>query len=310
MMTRWKNLVSAAAACSLAAGLTIGCGGEERPENILARVDGDSVTVDDFRREWANQPPPPPGAPPESVEQFLDDMIAERLFLAEARRRKIDRDEELREEVERYREQLMVEKLLSQEVLAVSPPSPTEVEEFWTANREFFAVPELTRLSHILIRPGEDESEEETVERCREIRARLEAGEDFAELAEEFSQGSSAIRGGDLGYFREDQIIPEFRSAAGELELGEISDPVRTEYGYHLLTVTDLKPPREKTLEESREEVIAVLLAEKRKARFETVRAALADSAEIRKNRDLIERLQADQTRALFPPAGADPGAR
>ncbi len=310
MMTRWKNLVLAASVFSLAAGLTIGCGGEERPENILARVDGDSVSIDDFRREWANQPPPPPGVPPESVDQFLDDMIAERLFLAEARRRKIDRDEELRDEVERYREQLMVEKLLSLEVLTVSPPSPTEVEEFWAAHRELFAVPELTRLSHILIRPGEDESEEETVERCRAIRARLEAGEDFAELAREFSEGSSAIRGGDLGYFREDQIIPEFRSAAGELEVGEISDPVQTEYGYHLLTVTDLKPPREKTLEESREEVIAVLLAEKRKARFETVRAALADSASIYKNRDLIERLQADQTRALFPPAGADPGAR
>jgi len=310
MMIRWKNLVSAAAAFSLAAGLTIGCGGEERPENILVRVDDDSVTVDDFRREWANQPPPPPGVPPESVDRFLDDMIAERLFLAEARRRKIDRDEDLREEVDRYREQLMVEKLLSREVLSVSPPSPTEVEEFWTANRELFAVPELTRLSHILIRPGADESEEETVERCRAIRARLEAGEDFAELAEEFSQGSSAVRGGDLGYFREDQIIPEFRSVAGELEAGEISDPVRTEYGYHLLTVTDLKPSREKTLEESREEVIAVLLAEKRKARFETVRAALADSTSIWKNRDLIQRLQADQTRALFPPAGADPGAR
>jgi parvulin-like peptidyl-prolyl isomerase len=184
------------------------------------------------------------------------------------------------------------------------------VEAFWAAHRELFAVPELIRLSHILVRPGEDESDEEVIERCREIKIRLEEGADFAELAREISDGSSAVRGGDLGYFRREQVIPEFRSAAEELSVGEISDPIGTEYGYHLLLVSDFKPPREKTLEESREEAAALLLAEKRKTRFETVRDALAETASISKNRELIERLQADQNRALIPPPGAGTGAR
>lgn len=287
-----------------------GCSGEERPENVLARVDDSAITVDDFRREWANQPAPPPGVPPESVERFLDDMIAERLFVAEARRRKLDQNEVLRREVERYREQLLVEELLSREVLTVSDPSPAEVEEFWAAHRKEFFVPELTRLSHILIRVGEGESADAAIERCRMIKDRLEGGEDFAVVAREVSEGSGAERGGDLGYFREEQIIPEFQAAAGELETGEVGGPIKTEYGYHLLTVTEVKPPREKTLEESRAEISAILLAEKRKERFEAVRSAIAASVSVEKNRDLIERLQADQDRAFSQPGVAEPGAR
>jgi peptidyl-prolyl cis-trans isomerase C len=310
MMKRLMDCLSLGVACCLAAGFLPGCGREENPENILARVGDSAISLDDFRREWANQPPLPPGVPPDSVEKFLEDMIAEKLFLAEARRRKLDGDEELRREVERYREQLMVEKLLSQEVLTVPPPAPGEVEKFWAANREGFSVPELTRLSHIFVRPGEDESEESVIERCLSIRARLEGGEDFAAVAREVSEGSSKVRGGDLGYFREEQIVPEFRPAVSELAAGEVSGPIKTESGYHLLMVTDIRPPRQKTFEESREEVTAILLAEKRKARFDNVKAAIADSISVEKNWDLIERLQAEQSKALFPPGASAPQTR
>lgn len=301
---------STAASACLALGLLAGCGGGEPSANVLARVGDETITIDDFRREWSNQPPLPPGVPPESVERFLEDMIAEKLFLAEARRRKIDGEEDLRQEVERYREQLMVERLLSREVLTAPPPSPAEVEGFWAANQELFAVPELIRLSHILIRPGEAEDERPALERCLAARKRLEAGEDFAAVAGEISDGSSADRGGDLGYFREEQIIPEFRPAVGELKTGEVSEPVETELGYHLLMVTDIRPPRQKTLAESREEAAAALMAEKRKARFEKVRAGIADSVSVEKNRESIERLQDEQSRAFSLPEGTVSGSR
>jgi len=273
MMKRLMDCLSLGVACCLAAGFLPGCGREENPENILARVGDSAISLDDFRREWANQPPLPPGVPPDSVEKFLEDMIAEKLFLAEARRRKLDGDEELR-------------------------------------RGEGFSVPELTRLSHIFVRPGEDESEESVIERCLSIRARLEGGEDFAAVAREVSEGSSKVRGGDLGYFREEQIVPEFRPAVSELAAGEVSGPIKTESGYHLLMVTDIRPPRQKTFEESREEVTAILLAEKRKARFDNVKAAIADSISVEKNWDLIERLQAEQSKALFPPGASAPQTR
>lgn len=301
----------AVSTAGLLAAVSAGCGRvEDRPENVLARVGDSVITLDDFRREWEGQPPPPPGEPPETVEQFIDDMIAERLFLAEARRRRLDRDEDLQREVERYRQQLMVEKLLGREVLTVPPPSPGEVEAFWSANREIFTVPDLTRLSHILIRPEEEESEESVIDRLLAIRERLEEGEEFSEVAREVSEGSSAVRGGDLGFFREEQIIPEFRAVAGELEIGEISAPIRTDFGYHLLVVTETRSPREKTFEESREEAAALLLAERRKARFEEIRDSIAATVPVEKNRELIGRIRIEPPRDPVEPPGVLPVER
>ncbi len=309
-VTRMKKLISPVLSliCCLAAASFPGCGPEERPENVLARVGDTDISLEDFRREWVNQPPLPPGVPPDSVEKFLEDMIAEKLLLAEARRRKLDGDAEFQREVERFREGLLVQRLLEQEVLNVTAPSPEEVEEYWTVHRELFSVPELIRISHILIRFGDEVTEEEALERCREVRMRLEQGEDFAAVARDVSQSENAERGGDLGYLSEayiEQYIPQFLPTIREVERGEVSGPLKTDYGYHLLQVTDLKPPREKTLEESREEIEVRLLAERRKARLEKIKSGIAASVPVERNRPLIQSLQAEQNQALFAPPGA-----
>jgi len=120
-------------------------------------------------------------------------------------------------------------------------------------------------------------------------------------VASEISDGSSANRGGDLGYFRPDQISPEFQAVAQEQAVGEVGDPIATDYGYHILIVTDRKSPRPKTLDESREEIVAILLAEKRKAKFNKVKARLEAASEIRKNTDLLNRLRSEQRKAMAP---------
>ncbi len=278
--------------------MTCACG-EKSPENILVKVDKSVITLDEFKDEWMRQPPPQPAASPESIDQFIDDMIAEKLFLIEARRRKIDQDEKFKQEVERYREQLMVEALLNQEVLTVKPPAENEIEKYWANHKAAFTVPALTRFSHIVIKVGKDETEEDAVARCLQVKERLSAGADFANVAREVSGGSSADRGGDLGYYRPDQISPEFKNAAEELKIGEISQPIKTEYGFHLITVTDRKPPREKTLEECRDEISAILLAAERKAKFDAVKSRLAAQSTIWKNDDLINRLREQQQQAL-----------
>ncbi|MFH1037448.1 MAG: peptidylprolyl isomerase [PVC group bacterium] len=295
-----KSIGSMAAFFAVAAlGIILFACGEKSPENILVKVDDSVITLDEFKKEWLRQPPPPPGEPQEPVDQFINDMIAEKLFLIEARRRKLDQDEKFRGEVEKYREQLMVETLLNQEVLTVDRPGQNEIEEYWANNKAAFTVPELTRFSHILVKAGEGETEEEALARCLEIKKRLDTGADFADVAREVSEGSSAARGGDLGYYRPGQISPEFKEAAGKLEIGEVSEPLRTDYGCHLVAVTDRKPPREKTLEESQDEVVAILLAAQRKGRFDTVKSRLASESVIWMNTDLIDHLRAEQRKAL-----------
>jgi peptidyl-prolyl cis-trans isomerase SurA len=97
-----------------------------------------------------------------------------------------------------------------------------------------------TRARHILIRPSELVSEPEVLRRLGEIRSRLQAGgADFAELARQYSVDGSAGRGGDLGWIYPGDTVPDFERAMNALQPGQLSEPVRTEFGYHLIQVLE-----------------------------------------------------------------------
>ena len=97
-----------------------------------------------------------------------------------------------------------------------------------------------TRVRHILIRPSEILTPEEAREKLAELKARIEAGEDFAELAREHSEDiGSAAEGGDLGWTMPGQMVPEFEAAMQETDVGELSEPVRSQFGWHLLEVLE-----------------------------------------------------------------------
>jgi len=97
-----------------------------------------------------------------------------------------------------------------------------------------------TRARHILIRPNEIVSEDEALRRLREIRQRVEGGSgDFAELARQYSVDGSAGRGGDLGWIYPGDTVPEFERAMNALAPGQISEPVQTPFGVHLIQVIE-----------------------------------------------------------------------
>lgn len=111
--------------------------------------------------------------------------------------------------------------------------------------------PEL-RASHILV---EDEKT------ANEVKAKLDAGEDFAELAKEYSTDSSSEDGGDLGYFTSGEMVQEFEDAAYALKKDEVSAPVQTDYGYHIIQLTDIKDVQ--PYEELKTEIQDTLLQQK-----------------------------------------------
>ncbi|MDF0726903.1 peptidylprolyl isomerase [Cytobacillus sp. S13-E01] len=102
------------------------------------------------------------------------------------------------------------------------------------------------KASHILV------ADEAT---AKEVQGKLESGESFEDLAKEYGTDGTATQGGDLGYFGEGQMIPEFEKAAYALEIGEISDIVKTEFGFHIIKLTDKKATEVKPLDEMREEI-------------------------------------------------------
>jgi parvulin-like peptidyl-prolyl isomerase len=136
---------------------------------------------------------------------------------------------------EQLREQLPVQKV-QERVAGDAEASQQEVERFYKENKELqFTTPEQRCARHILFNKDQKEKAEE-------VKGQLQNGADFAELAKEFSQDpGSAENGGDLGCLGKGETVPAFEKAIFNADKGEIAGPVETEFGYHVIEVTDVR---------------------------------------------------------------------
>lgn len=160
-----------------------------------------------------------------------------------------------------------------------------ELRQRYEATQSRFMTAERRRASHILITAGADRTEDEARALAESLRQRIESGEDFAALAEEFSDDpGSASQGGDLGWIEPDVMMPAFEDALYELEQGQIAGPVETEFGWHVIRLDDIEAPRGQSFEEARAEIA------------EEVRAERADDLYIELRERLIDLVYADPT--------------
>jgi peptidyl-prolyl cis-trans isomerase D len=111
------------------------------------------------------------------------------------------------------------------------------------------------RAMHIIVQTKAGEPDDLLLKKIKDIRARIEKGEDFAKLARENNADATKFKGGDLGYFSQGQMVKEFENVAFNLKIGELSAPVKTNFGYHLIKVTDVIPEGEVTFERLKNEV-------------------------------------------------------
>ncbi|MCX7978761.1 MAG: peptidyl-prolyl cis-trans isomerase [Bdellovibrionaceae bacterium] len=122
---------------------------------------------------------------------------------------------------------------------------------------------EEVRARHILIKfnPADPEAEAKTLEKARDLRRQAERG-DFAALAKSHSEDpGSKSKGGDLGYFSRGKMVPEFEAVAFSLKPGEVSEPVKTSFGWHIIQVLDRREPKTATFDEHREKAMERVLA-------------------------------------------------
>lgn len=150
--------------------------------------------------------------------------------------------------------------LIGAEALAASQVvSDAAVADFYQKNAAQFATPEVAHARHILVRVDEKASAEDQAKakaRIEAVAARLKAGEDFAAVAKEVSEDpGSAVQGGDLGWFQHGQMVPEFDKAAFALKTGEVSEPVKTQFGWHLILLEERKEAGQKSLDEVKDQI-------------------------------------------------------
>ncbi|WLQ15296.1 SurA N-terminal domain-containing protein [Hahella aquimaris] len=156
--------------------------------------------------------------------------------------------------------------------------SDEEISARYEQEKKDFHVSEQRRAAHILIETSDDVSDEQALAKAKEVEQKLKDGGDFAALAKEFSNDlGSANDGGDLGYAQEGAFVKPFEEKLFSMNVGEISEPVKTEYGYHIIKLNDVKAVEMPSLEESRDRIVKELQEQKADSLFVEVNAKLKD---------------------------------
>jgi peptidyl-prolyl cis-trans isomerase C len=168
-------------------------------------------------------------------------------------------EEQLRQDI---RENLPVQKV-QERVAGNAEPSQQEIQNYYHKNKAAqFTTPEQRCVRHILFNKDQKQKAEE-------VKQQLEDGGDFAKLAKEDSQDpGSAAKGGDLGCLGKGETVPDFEKAAFGAKEGEIVGPIQTQFGYHILQVTDIKPEHTRPLEEVESQIRSQLSTEKQTEAF------------------------------------------
>jgi peptidyl-prolyl cis-trans isomerase D len=171
-------------------------------------------------------------------------------------------------------ERVKVEYLVldSQAVTAEQAPEEEELHRIYESRKAGYGTPEQRQARHILITvPADADGEAEAAAKAKlaAIRDRIVAGEDFGDLAKEASEDpGSAPLGGDLGFFGTGMMDPAFETAAFSQQEGEVGEPVRSAFGYHLIQVTAIKPGSTKSFEEVRDELVRLAGRDEAERRF------------------------------------------
>ncbi|HEX6213160.1 MAG TPA: SurA N-terminal domain-containing protein, partial [Methylomirabilota bacterium] len=161
----------------------------------------------------------------------------------------------------------------------VSVP-PADVERYYRDNEAQYTTPEQVRASHILLEIG-DQDEAAVRAEAEALLKKVRAGADFAALAKQHSDDdASAAQGGDLDYFGRGRMVPEFEEVAFGLEPGDISDLVKSPFGFHIIKVTDKKPETIRPLAEVRQQIADQLAYERAQAQAETLAASIRGELE------------------------------
>lgn len=204
--------------------------------------------------------------------QLLENLITQELIYLDAIKNGLDKNEAFIRETKKMQENLL-KQFAMHNLLKNITVTEDELSNFYNGNKQMFTESETIKASHILV---DDE------EQAKEIAKEIDDGLSFEEAASKHSRCSSNIKGGDLGYFPRGKMVPEFEIIAFDMKIGEISDPVKTQFGYHIIKLVDRKEESIKTLDEIRNQLSQQLAAVKQQQVY-------ADKAgELRKEYEIV----------------------
>lgn len=234
------------------------------PDKVVLTIGDEKITAAEFNQLVESLPEQLRAqARGPNKRAFTEQLIRIKLLSQEAKRRKLDETPVVRNQMELQRDNLLAGALF-QDLQNNIKIDDAQLHKYFDEHKSEF---EQVRARHVLIRmkgspvpAGKDKkelTEEEALAKAQEIRKKLTAGEDFATLAKvESDDTGSAVNGGDLNFFKHGQMVGPFEQAAFSLPVGQLSEPVKTQFGYHIIkveqhdtkTFDEVKPELEKKL--------------------------------------------------------------
>jgi peptidyl-prolyl cis-trans isomerase C len=247
---------------------------------LLATVNGTEIHQSDLavaEQEAGQIPPMSPDAKRDYLVQFMADMI---LVSKAAEEKKMGDNDTFKRKLAFERNKLLMEQLLT----ATGKAALTDAAMHKVYDEAIKQQGQQMEVHarHILIRaaPGDEKASKEAEDKIKTIIMRLKNGEDFAKVAGEVTEDPSGkANGGDLGYFSKEQMVPEFSNTAFKLEKGQISDPIKTQFGWHVIKVEDKRTKPAPKFEEVKPQIENYVM---RKAQADLV-TSLRASAKIEK---------------------------
>ena len=268
----------------------LSCGSKELPEGAVALVNKTTISeeefnteLDAFKSQYEAQGMTISEGDLEMVKpQLLDSLIIKILLLEKAEDLKITPDEEeisaqiagfkeqfgseeafaealkannFTEEklMNDMREQSIIQQLFKQEIYDAIVFDDETLMAFYEENKDsMFQVPESVEASHILVMVNENQTEETALAKITKIKAEIDGGLDFGEAAMQYSEGPSNAQKGYLGQFGRGQMVPEFETVAFDQEIDVVSEPVLTQFGYHLILTTSKNDAETISFEEAK----------------------------------------------------------
>ena len=167
---------------------------------------------------------------------------------------------------------MAINKMMEAEVANAVAATDTDAKDFYDKNPDKFTQPESVRASHILLltKDADEAGKKAARTKIDALLKRAKAGEDFAALAKENSQDGSASQGGDLGFFPRGRMVPEFDQAVFALKPGEISEVVGTQFGYHIIKLTEKKEGSTVPFDQVKPQVVEYLSNQKKQQRVDS----------------------------------------
>ncbi len=303
MNTITKTKCIAVTLCAIA---LIGCQGtpgsksEGKKEGpVLAEVNGSTITTGDFDREVKNLPEylRAMADTPQGRKEMLETMVIRELILQKAAKDGIDKGPEIDEKLQELKKRLIVETFLKKKVEADAQVSDADLKKFYDQNIEKFKAGDQIKASHILVK---------TEKEAQDIQAQLKAGAKFEDLAKKYSVDSSSAKGGDLGWFGKGSMVPAFEKAALALKEGQVSDIVKSDFGYHIIKLTGKRAAGTRPFDEVKTQIKAAIMPSKQQEIFLKIKDELKKSAKITIKDDVLNTMDTKKN-ADQKPAPAAP---